>query len=71
MRENNFSERVKELKEKYVGVSDFDFEVIIKLEDEYSKLSETNPEHTKRRGDILDMRYRLLSNLRPKRREIY
>ena len=67
MEKKGFDERVCELKEKYVGVSDFDFETIIALEDEYSKLSETNPEHTKRRRDVLDMRYRLLSNLRPKR----
>jgi hypothetical protein len=69
MRESNFHERVCELKEKYVGVSDFDFETIIKLEDEYSKLSETNPEHTKRRGDILRMRHELLRNLMCKPKE--
>lgn len=69
MRESNFDERVCELKEKYVGVSDFDFETIIALEDEYSKLSETNPEHTKRRSEILRMRHELLRNLMCKPKE--
>ena len=69
MKKKDFDERVCELKEKYVGVNDFDFETIVMLEDEYYSLLENNPEHTKRRREVLDMRYRLLSNLRPKRNE--
>jgi glutamate mutase epsilon subunit len=69
MREKNFNERVKELKEKYEGVNDFDFETIIQLEDEYHRLLKNNPEHTKRRSEILTMRRDLSSRLKIKPEE--
>ena len=64
MEKKGFDERVNELKEKYVGVNDFDFETIVRLEDEYNELLETNPEHTKRRSELLRMRYDLTGRLR-------
>ena len=64
MEKKGFGERVNELKEKYVGVNDFDFETIVRLEDEYNELLETNPEHTKRRSEILRMRHDLTGRLR-------
>ena len=68
MKEKSFEERVNELKEKYEGINDFDIEAIVNLEIEYEVLSESNPEHTKRRNEVLNMRHRLLCNLRPKNR---
>ena len=64
MRESkSFEERLKELKEKYEAVGDFEFNSILDLEDEYNHVRKENIEHTKRRQDILDMRYRLLREL--------
>lgn len=65
-RELKVQKRISELKEKYEGVNDFDFETIVQLEDEYSKVTELNPEHTKRRSEILMMRRDLLNNLKQK-----
>jgi len=70
MREKKINERLQELKERYDRINDFDFEAIIELEDEYDKLTKTNPEHTKRRREILDMRDRLLCRLKIKPKEI-
>ena len=67
MREKNFEERLQELKNKYESTNEFDLITVLKLEDEYSKLTSTNPEHTKRRREVLDMRCRLLMNCRLKR----
>lgn len=65
MRENkSFEERLKELKDKYEGTNEFDFTTILGLEDEYGKLTNDNPEHTKRRGEILEMRRRLIDRFR-------
>lgn len=65
MRESkSFEERLQELRDKYEPINDFDLISILKLEDEYNFVLIENAEHTKRRRDILDMRYRLLSNLR-------
>ena len=67
MRENkSFEVRLQELKDKYESISDFEFIAILDLEDEYNNVSKENTEHTKRRRDILDMRYRLLRELRLK-----
>ena len=64
MRENkSFEERLQELKDKYDGTSEFDFITILELENEYSKLTNNNPEHTKRRSELLDMRSRLTDRL--------
>ena len=62
MREKGFEGRLLELKDKYEG-EDFDFITILKLEDEYNNLTDSNPEHTKRRREILDMRDRLKGRL--------
>lgn len=62
----SFDMRLEELKEKYEASNDFDFITILDLEDEYSKLAETNPEHTKRRQEILRMRYDLTGRLKSK-----
>lgn len=56
-------ERVDELKKIYESNGDFEFEAIAKLEEEYIELSETNPEYTLRRKEILEMRRRLLGFL--------
>lgn len=65
MRENKgFDERLQELKDKYDSTSEFDFITILELEDEYSKLTNGNPEHTKRRSELLEMRRRLTDRLR-------
>lgn len=67
MRENkNLKERLQELKEKYEPISDFDLIKVLELEDEYDLVSLTNPDHTRRRKEILDMRYRLLMNCKNK-----
>lgn len=55
-----FEERVNELKRIYDGVNDFDFETIIRLEDEYNSCP---LEHTTRRKEILRMRNELFKNL--------
>ena len=67
MREKSFEERLNALKDAYGG-NEFDIVAIIELEDEYTKITKENPEHTKRRQEILDMRHRLLRNLVPKNR---
>lgn len=65
MREKkNREERLKELEFLYYG-SDFEFNTIVDLEMEYEQLTEKQPEHTKRRREILDMRNRQFYNLKP------
>ena len=59
-----FEKRLQDLQSKYEGENDFDLITIVKLEDEYNCLTITNPEHTKRRREILDMRDRLKGRLR-------
>ena len=67
MRESkSFEERLQELKDKYESINDFDLISVLKLEDEYNNVLIENADYTKRRRDILDMRYRLLSNLKYK-----
>lgn len=65
--DKDFNERLQELKEKYDGINDFDLSVVLHLEDEFMNVSTTNPDHTRRRRDILDMRHKILCNLRPKK----
>ena len=65
MRENKtFEKRLQELKDVYAGVSDFDFITVLNLEDEYDKIIKDNPDHTKRRSEILEMRRRLMDRFR-------
>lgn len=56
-------ERLDRLKEVYEG-SDFDFNTVVDLEMEYEQLTEHQPEHTRRRKEILDMRNKQLYNLK-------
>lgn len=66
MRESKgFDVRLQEMKFMYAG-SDFDFITILNLEDEYDKITKDNPDHTKKRSEILEMRRRLTDRLRLK-----
>lgn len=60
--EKTFEERLEELKAMYDG-SDFDFITILKLENEYNEILLSNPDHTKKRSEILEMRRRLIDRL--------
>lgn len=64
--EKGFEERLKTLKSNYYG-NEFDFNTIVNLEIEYEKITEKEPQHTKRRRELLDMRNRQFYNLKPKR----
>ena len=59
MREKlSFEERLKSMQERYDVDDDsiFDLATMIRLEDEYELVSDKQPEHTKRRQEILRMR---------------
>ncbi len=66
MREKNIKEAIKEMQDKYVitPLELFELNAIFELEDEYLKLVKANPEHTKRRQELLLMRNRLKQGFR-------
>ena len=62
---NTVDKRIYEFKSKYElsPMDEFDLRTMFELEEEYNSLSSSNPDHTRRRSELLKMRYDLKGRL--------